>query len=422
MPFYLTVILPIGMILCLNGAVFIAVAVNLTCSTKSSIEMHEERNNAYKNSLKTVTAKATSDNKKAACTRLTTAVFSCFVILGLTWLFGFLAINQVRIVFSYLFCLCNASQGFLVLIAYVLMSKPKREMWVKKFKDIHKVVNNIGSSAKTSSEFDGAVAREPNNSSTYPNSFLKFQNSLNLKRKSNEINDTMMNRDEHEPKTVQSKRVKNPAKPKSPNRKRFPWISNKLESKDRAVNHNIHSANSDSSNSSQKTTSESIKNDKEIDKVKKQPEKKIGQKLVSVLFRPNSLSNKSGTSRTSSSDSSNKRFSTSDPSNNKYVSYTPNPERVNAIDQLYDDKNMLKTSLGFGVIIPTPKNKKKTFTKENIATNDRNTFAIGHRSRLNSTQTQANNNATTDDVNRTITPSTISVETVSTMPGFVFDN
>ncbi|KAK3852889.1 hypothetical protein Pcinc_040533 [Petrolisthes cinctipes] len=52
-----------------------------------------------------------------------------FFLLGFTWFFGMLAVGEVRLVFSYLFCIFNAFQGiFLFLLV--------RKHWVKTFADL----------------------------------------------------------------------------------------------------------------------------------------------------------------------------------------------------------------------------------------------------------------------------------------------
>ena len=132
--------MPIGIIVLLNIIVFIRVAVSLISNSKASNKLNENGKsiNHNKKHQRTFSGGATSSKEtyemlnKEKCNKLTIAIFSCFVVLGITWLFGFLGINEAKVVFSYLFCLFNASQGFLVLIAYVIMSKPKREMWAEK--------------------------------------------------------------------------------------------------------------------------------------------------------------------------------------------------------------------------------------------------------------------------------------------------
>ena len=51
------------------------------------------------------------------------------VLLGLTWLFGVLAINDAKIVFQYLFCIFNSLQGLLVFIFYCVLSEGNRKKY-----------------------------------------------------------------------------------------------------------------------------------------------------------------------------------------------------------------------------------------------------------------------------------------------------
>ena len=48
------------------------------------------------------------------------------VVLGLTWLFGVLAIKDAKLPFQYLFCIFNAFQGLLVFIFYCVLSVETR--------------------------------------------------------------------------------------------------------------------------------------------------------------------------------------------------------------------------------------------------------------------------------------------------------
>eukprot|EP00057_Strongylocentrotus_purpuratus_P029451 XP_011683925.1 PREDICTED: G-protein coupled receptor 64-like [Strongylocentrotus purpuratus] len=53
------------------------------------------------------------------------------VLLGLTWLFGFLAIGGARVVFNILFLVLNSLQGFLVFLMFCVRQKEVREQWVR---------------------------------------------------------------------------------------------------------------------------------------------------------------------------------------------------------------------------------------------------------------------------------------------------
>ena len=55
------------------------------------------------------------------------------VVLGLTWLFGVLAIRDAKLVFQYLFCIFNSIQGLLVFIFYCVLSSETKAKYRKLF-------------------------------------------------------------------------------------------------------------------------------------------------------------------------------------------------------------------------------------------------------------------------------------------------
>lgn len=56
------------------------------------------------------------------------------VLLGLTWVFGALAIGSARIVFEYLFCIFNSLQGFFIFVFHCLRQKDVQRQWIALFK------------------------------------------------------------------------------------------------------------------------------------------------------------------------------------------------------------------------------------------------------------------------------------------------
>ncbi|XP_063609236.1 uncharacterized protein LOC134783250 isoform X2 [Penaeus indicus] len=52
-----------------------------------------------------------------------------FFLLGFTWIFGLLAIKELRPVFSYLFCIFNTLQGFFIFLFHVCRERSARRMW-----------------------------------------------------------------------------------------------------------------------------------------------------------------------------------------------------------------------------------------------------------------------------------------------------
>ena len=55
------------------------------------------------------------------------------VYLGLTWIAGFLAIGDVKLVFQYLFFIFNSLQGFLIFLFYCVLSTEVREKYRSRF-------------------------------------------------------------------------------------------------------------------------------------------------------------------------------------------------------------------------------------------------------------------------------------------------
>ena len=51
------------------------------------------------------------------------------VLLGLTWVFGFLAIDEATFIFQLLFCVFNSIQGLLVFFLFCLRSQDVRKAW-----------------------------------------------------------------------------------------------------------------------------------------------------------------------------------------------------------------------------------------------------------------------------------------------------
>ncbi|XP_045165784.2 uncharacterized protein LOC123529498 isoform X2 [Mercenaria mercenaria] len=66
--------------------------------------------------------------QKMAMTNLQAAVTS-FILLGLTWVFGYLAISDARLPFQYVFTILNSLQGFFIFILFVVRKKKVREQW-----------------------------------------------------------------------------------------------------------------------------------------------------------------------------------------------------------------------------------------------------------------------------------------------------
>ncbi|XP_070189273.1 adhesion G protein-coupled receptor L3-like isoform X2 [Littorina saxatilis] len=53
------------------------------------------------------------------------------ILLGLTWVFGFMAVSQAAVVFYYLFAIFNSLQGLWIFIFYCVMKKEARNSWLR---------------------------------------------------------------------------------------------------------------------------------------------------------------------------------------------------------------------------------------------------------------------------------------------------
>ncbi|XP_077336335.1 adhesion G-protein coupled receptor G7 isoform X1 [Lithobates pipiens] len=102
-PLLWSFLVPVGIILIVNICIFIAVAVSI-----------------WKKNPNVTSTKKHSVLKKALAT------VSVSTLLGVTWIVGFLMLIETRettqIVFSYIFCLCCATQGLQIFIFYTLKS------------------------------------------------------------------------------------------------------------------------------------------------------------------------------------------------------------------------------------------------------------------------------------------------------------
>ena len=58
------------------------------------------------------------------------------VLLGCTWVFGLVAIMDLKFVFQVMFCLLNSLQGFFILVFFTLRSEDARKEWTKLWRKI----------------------------------------------------------------------------------------------------------------------------------------------------------------------------------------------------------------------------------------------------------------------------------------------
>ncbi len=72
-----------------------------------------------------------NNNAKNMYRKRQMAIFStCFVNMGLTWIFSLLVVvptnEYLKTVFAFLFCFFNSLQGFLIFFVYNILSKSRR--------------------------------------------------------------------------------------------------------------------------------------------------------------------------------------------------------------------------------------------------------------------------------------------------------
>ncbi|XP_030830267.1 adhesion G-protein coupled receptor G6 [Strongylocentrotus purpuratus] len=111
--FYLGVLLPIGLVLSFNFIMFILVIRRLwKANLGGTMPMEKEEKAAAR--------------YRQLRTRLLNA-FSISVLLGLTWVFGFLAIEDATFAFQLIFCVANSLQGLMVFILFCARQEDVRK-------------------------------------------------------------------------------------------------------------------------------------------------------------------------------------------------------------------------------------------------------------------------------------------------------
>ncbi|CAF2993733.1 unnamed protein product, partial [Rotaria sp. Silwood2] len=117
LPLYLSFILPILLYMMINSILFSIVAHSLLCG-KTGQQL-----------------RSTQMAESHRLSRFLVAL-SCFVVLGLTWIFGLFAIGPIRFLFQILFCTFASLTGFFIFLLYIVTSKAKRKCWNNAFKSL----------------------------------------------------------------------------------------------------------------------------------------------------------------------------------------------------------------------------------------------------------------------------------------------
>ena len=107
-PFYISVVAPVGAIL----------LVNIIILTMVTIRLHK----SAKRKPMTDAARIFSEARIA---------FACNVLLGITWVLAFFAVERVTMFFQWLFCITNSLQGFFIFLFYTVRNQDVRNTWLK---------------------------------------------------------------------------------------------------------------------------------------------------------------------------------------------------------------------------------------------------------------------------------------------------
>ena len=107
-PFYISVVAPVAAIMLANIIILIRVTIKLHRRNK-----HKPMSDA---------ARVISEARIA---------FVCNVLLGTTWVFTLFAVEEVTMVFQWLFCITNSLQGFFIFLIYTVRSQDVRNVWLK---------------------------------------------------------------------------------------------------------------------------------------------------------------------------------------------------------------------------------------------------------------------------------------------------
>ncbi|XP_033109223.1 adhesion G-protein coupled receptor G6-like [Anneissia japonica] len=111
--FYLGLLVIAAVILIINFVIYVQVIRKLTCRRRFT------------------KAKSDKDKMSELSVRVQNAI-AIMMLLGLTWIFGFLAIDEsdtVRDLFQLIFCVCNSLQGLFVFLLFCVRRRDVRDSW-----------------------------------------------------------------------------------------------------------------------------------------------------------------------------------------------------------------------------------------------------------------------------------------------------
>ncbi|KAL3852133.1 hypothetical protein ACJMK2_015813 [Sinanodonta woodiana] len=146
--FYYGFSIPISLIIVVNVVIFCITIISIS-RRKAGLRSNQSKH-------------------KMAVTNLQAAVAS-FILLGLTWMFGYLAIADARLAFQYIFTILNSMQGFFIFILFVVRKKKVREQWYIvccKGKEGEKASRTLSASNSIPSIYSNRSSRTERSSST----------------------------------------------------------------------------------------------------------------------------------------------------------------------------------------------------------------------------------------------------------------
>lgn len=167
--FYYAFALPVGIILLFNFVTFVVIMVSLL-RRPDGLRSTKTRANIAETNVK--------------------AAFTILVLLGLTWIFGFLAIDDARLPFQYLFTIFCSLQGFFIFLLLVARRRQFREQWQALCCDKHrlaargqKVTTTLSNSTSSNSSYSSSSrSRSNSGSSTKTLSSLMKRNDSSASR------------------------------------------------------------------------------------------------------------------------------------------------------------------------------------------------------------------------------------------------
>ena len=115
---YFGLLLPVGLVISHNAVIFVLVAKRLL-SNKTYVMKDDLEGGANKSDKKQITQRMLN-------------AFSVSLILGITWIFGFLAVDEARFAFQLIFCICNSFQGVLIFVLFCVAQRDVRKLLAEK--------------------------------------------------------------------------------------------------------------------------------------------------------------------------------------------------------------------------------------------------------------------------------------------------